>query len=630
MASNVSKKNITRRDWLKAVGLSTAAIAGAVSKSKTASADLSLGSLPQTLARRSTSSSIYKETAIADHARNMQPFGGTMATHPRCLLHPSPTGRPWQFDVLIVGSGYGASIAAARLSAKMQPGSRIALLERGREWVPGTFPDILKDVTDNSRLKLFGRNKRDMNNPTGLFHVLQCDEISVLSGSGLGGSSLINASVALRPDADVFLQTQWPTALRDAELLGPYYDSAELELGVRRETVDWTCKMKAQRLAAEQLRDYGCHFEAAALTLTRSFQGHALPIINRQGLIQRDCIDCGDCLTGCNVGAKNTLAMNYLPIARRNGTMMFTQTEVRDIEKCGGFWKINFIYYDRDERGRHTEHEGCTTARILILGAGSIGSSEILMRSQSEQLDFSRQLGCNWTGNGDALGFVRKTDHPTNIAGFSAQDPQGRRVGPTIQSNVTYPERPNLFDRVLIQEGVAARSYANALSYLMQDFDLDQTQVMLGMGHDRQEGKLLLEDNGNAFISWPGLLESDYRRLIREEFSRLAHGHGGKYKYLRVFGDKMISVHPLGGCGMSDDPRSGVANHKGQVYDVVGGGDIDSNTGEFRIHEGLYVCDGAIFPTAIACNPLLTISALAERAAQLISLEPKYADLFSL
>jgi len=620
-------QKLSRRQLLKNATIAAAGLAGSTPAAK---ADLSLGSLPDVFARRSSSPSIYKETAQADYARNMRPFGGTMASDPRCLFGMPPNGKPWQFDVLVVGSGYGASITTARLSEKMHPGSRIVMLERGREWVPGTFPDVLKDVTDNSRLKLFGRHKRDLNNPTGLFNVVQCDEISVLSGSGLGGSSLINASVALRADREVFLQTQWPQALREFDYLSPYYDQAEYELGVRSEPIDWTCKMKAQRLAAENLRDYGCHFEAAALTITRSFQGHALPVLNRQGMIQRECIDCGDCLTGCNVGAKNTLAMNYLPIARRNGTMMFTQTEVRDIEKCGDFWKVNFIHFHRDEKGRHTEKEGSTTARVVVLGAGSIGSSEILMRSQSEHLDFSRQLGRNWTGNGDALGFVHKTDFPTNIAGFSAQDPQSRRIGPTVQTNVTYPDRPNLYDRVLIQEGVAARSYANALSFLMQDLDLDQTQVMLGMGHDRQEGKLFLGDNGNAFISWPGLLDSGYRRLIREEFSRLAHGHGGKYKYLKVFGDKMISVHPLGGCGMSDDPRSGVINSKGQVYDTACGGDIDASTGEFRVHEGLYVCDGAIFPTAIACNPFLTISAMSERAAQLLSLEPKYADLFRL
>lgn len=625
MTAKKPERKLNRRQML---AQGAAAAAGLVASSQPAKSDLSLGSLPDAVARRRSSTSVFKETAKADYARNMQPFGGALATDPRCLFGMTPNGKPWQFDVLIVGSGYGASITAARLSEKMQPGSRIALLERGREWVPGTFPDVLKDVTDNSRLKLFGRHKRDLSNPTGLFNVVQCNELTVLSGSGLGGSSLINANVALRADSDVFLQTQWPHALRDSDYLSPYYEQAEYELGVSREPIDWTCKMKAQRLAAEKLRDYGCHFEAAALTITRSFRGHALPVLNRQKLVQRDCIDCGDCLTGCNVGAKNTLAMNYLPMARRNGTMMFTQTEVRDIERCGDFWKVNFIYFHRDEKGRHKEEEGCTTARVVVLGAGSIGSSEILMRSQSEELDFSRQLGCNWTGNGDALGFVRKTDLTTNIAGFSAQDPQGRRIGPTIQTNVTYPDRPNLYDRVLIQEGVAARSYANALSFLMQDLDLDQTQVMLGMGHDRQEGKLFLEDNGNAFVSWPGLLDSEYRRQIREEFSRLAHGHGGKYKYLKVFGDKMISVHPLGGCGMSDDPRSGVINHKGQVYDTVCGGDLDATTGEFRVHEGLYVCDGAVFPTAIACNPFLTISAMAERSAQMISLEPKYADLF--
>jgi cholesterol oxidase len=629
MEKNFPEKNLNRRQWLKTAGTSALA-AAAVAKANKAEADLSIGSLPSTLARRSSTESIYKEVARADYAKNMQAFGGARATDPRCLFQMPPNGKPWQFEVLVVGSGYGASITAARLSEKMQPGNRIGILERGREWVPGSFPDILKDVTDNSRLKLFGRHKRDLNNPTGLFNVVQCDQIAVLSGSGLGGSSLINASVAIRPDREVFLQTQWPQALRDADYLAPYYDLAEGMLGVRREPMDWTDKMKAQRLAAEQLSDYGCHYEAAALTVTRSFQGHALPILNRHGIIQRDCIDCGDCLTGCNVGAKNTLATNYLPIARRNGTMMFTQTEVRDIEKCDGFWKINFIYFDRDDRGRHKEHESCVTARIVVLGAGSLGSSEILLRSQSDEMELSRQLGCNWTGNGDALGFVRKTDHPTHIAGFSAQNPNGQRIGPTIQTNVTYPDRPNLFDRVLIQEGVAARSYANALSLLMQDFDLDQTQVLLGMGHDRQEGKLILEDNGNAYITWPGLLESDYRRLIREEFSRMAHGHGGKYKYLRVFGDKMISVHPLGGCGMSDDPRSGVINHKGQVYDTIAGGDIDETTGEHRIHEGLYVSDGAVFPTAIACNPFLTISAMAERNAQLLTLEPKYADLFPI
>jgi cholesterol oxidase len=606
----------TRRHFLasSAVGLGVSGLAG---KAKAG-----------IFAPTSEQMSEFKQRAIIDYQKNMQAFGGSLVHAPELLNTNCRPGCPWQFDIVVVGSGYGAAITAARLAQKMRPGTTLCMLERGREWVTGTFPDKLRDCMDETRLKIFGRNRRELNNPTGLYNVLQGDDITVLSGSGIGGSSLINAAVAIKPDSEVFLQTQWPNALRDMAFLQPYYDLAAWELHARVEPIDWTCKMRAQRLAAERLSDYQCRFEAAALTVTRSFQGPQLPVLNRHGLIQRDCIDCGDCMTGCNVGAKNTLAYNYLPMARRAGAIILGQTEVRSIEKCNGFYKIHYEYHSRDEKGNHQSYYGCMTSRIVVLGAGSIGSSEILMRSQSDSFVMSKQLGFNWTGNGDALGFVLKSDYETNIRGVGAEIECPAKIGPTIQSNITYPCRPNLHDRVLIQEGSAARSYSNVLGLLMRDLDLDRTLVLLGMGHDRQEGKIVLEDSGNAVVEWPGLLQSDYRRKIRLEFGRIAHGHGGKYKYLRIFGDRMVSVHPLGGCAMSDDPRCGVVNHKGQVYDCFCGGDVDPRTGQMRVHEGLYVNDGAIFPTAIGCNPHLTISALAERNAQLLTREPQFADLF--
>jgi cholesterol oxidase len=610
-----------RRDFLKSTSVALGAVALQSQSAKAGPLGIGGGV-------KATPSSNAKALAMMDYRQNMQAFGGSLTASPQLLSQPPGRGVPWQFDIAVIGSGYGAAITAARLAQRLRPGANLCMLERGREWVPGTFPDQLNDIMDETRLKIFGRNKRQMNNPTGLYNVLQADDITVLSGSGVGGSSLINASVAIRPDHEVFLQTQWPNALRDMNCLTPYFDRAEWELHARIDPQDWTCKMRSQRLAAEKLADYQCHYEAAALTVMRSFQGPQLPILNRQGMIQRDCSDCGDCITGCNVGAKNTLAYNYLPMARRAGAVIFSQTEVRHIEKCNGFYRIFYHYHQRDEKGKHTTLEGCMTARIVVLGAGSLGSSEILLRSQSDQFNLSTQLGCNWTGNGDALGFVTKSDFVTNIHGVSADPKEAQRIGPTIQTNFTYPCRPNLHDRILIQDGAAPKAYCNILGLLMQDMNLDHTLVMLGMGHDRQEGKIVLEDNQNGVVKWPGLLKSDYRKKIRLEFGRVAHGHGGKYKYLKLFGDRMVSVHPLGGCAMSDDPRCGVINHKGQVYDTACGGDIDPQTGEMRIHEGLYVSDGAIFPTAIACNPHLTIAAMAERNAQLLTLEPKYADLF--
>lgn len=617
-----NKSQLTRRDAIKLSIASLGGIAGSVAR-----ADSSQSTIGEVLSRRKTEMSDYKANAIADYQANMQPFGGQLSAPIERLLSPVPRDRsPFQFDVLIVGSGYGAAITAARLSARLNPGCRLGVLERGREWIPGQFPDRLKDVTDRSRLELLGPKKGEIHDPTGLYNVQQFEEITILSGSGLGGSSLINANVAIRPDADVFHQNIWPSALRDRAYLDPYYELASYELGVAVEGLDISPKMTAQRIAACRLAASGAHFEPASVTVTRSGQTGGLPVINRQGLRQRGCIDCGDCLTGCNVGAKNSLAMNYLPMARRAGAEIFSQTEVSFIEKLASGYRVHFTVSLRCESGFDQIH-GSTTTRALILGAGSFGSTEILLRSQSACLPISHRLGASWTGNGDALGFVTKSQVYTGIAGRSAYWPECPPVGPTIQSNITYPNRC-LADRVLIQEGAAARAYANAIGFLMRDLDLDSTQVLLGMGHDGAGGRIVLDGNGQGQLQWPGLLEGEYRNLIRSEFARVAESLGGEYRFLRIFGDRMISVHPLGGCAMSDDPAYGVVNHKGQVFDVTYGGDQDPNTGAARVHSGLYVIDGAILPTSIACNPLLTISALAERASDLMIGQPEFSDIF--
>lgn len=624
-ATSAELEAISRRSALARITAASISLplAGAGVASTQAAAPAQLA---ERVTRYTTGASIYKERAAADYRANMARFGGRLSCSIDGLRSAPARGVPWQFDVLIIGSGYGASITAARLAQRMQPGTRLAIVERGREWMPGTFPDTVQDMTQASRHRLFVQ-KDEVRNPLGLYNVRQFDEISILSGSGLGGSSLINASVAIRPDVEVFQQPVWPAPLRDRMFLDPYYDLAEWELGAVREPIDWTDKMRAQRLAAERLRDCGAHFEAAALAVTRGPAGCELPLLNRQGLRQRACIDCGDCLTGCNVGAKNTLAVNYLPLARSAGAEIYTQTDVHHIDKCMGYYRVHARHFPADGLSPRDAIPLELTARVVIVAAGSFGSTEILLRSACSSLELSCQLGKRWTGNGDALGFIHRTQHRTGVAGFGAYETGLPRVGPTVQTNITYPARPELAYRVLVQDGAATRAYVNALSILMRDIDLDHTQVLLGMGHDGAEGKITLEDDV-ARLDWPGLTKSRYRELIRNEFRRIAEAHGGEYRFLRVFGDRMISVHPLGGCAMGDGPDQGVVNHKGQVFDAAAGGDIDAAIGQPRVHSGLYVCDGAVMPTSIACNPLLTISAIAERTAEMIALEPEYRDLF--
>ncbi len=624
----------SRRQVLQA---GVAAAVATVASAKQAEADFApVRSLPVIAKRVISKDSDYKKRAIADYVKNMQPLGGSLSWHGRRLLHqPMRAGAPWDFDVVIVGSGYGASICAARIAMARKPNVRLAVIERGREWIPGTFGDTLRQTTRQSRFQLLGPRRNTIKNPIGLVNTMQNDEVNIVSGNGLGGTSLINANVAIRPDAEVFDQPQWPAALRDRGVLDPFYDLASLELGAQVEPLDHSPKARSQRLASARLAGCGAHFQPAAITVTRS--GDCQPVYNRQGLLQRGCIDCGDCITGCNVGAKNTLAMNYLPLAKRHGAEIYTHTEVIRIEKVDGYYRVHFKNYVPCGRGDFKETCGSITSRIVILGAGSIGSNEILLRSRGCGMEFSDRVGLQWTMNGDALGFVRKSDHLTNAAGFSAYSDRGCPVGPTIQTNLNYPSRSELRRRVLIQDGAVPRAYANILGALMLDMDFDQTLIMLGMGHDGSDGRVSLREDGFAQVKWPGIKESAYRKLIRHEFQRVAEAHGGKYKFLRIFGDNFITVHPLGGCAMADDPLYGVVDEQGRVFDgrfsgmIHAGADSQPQVvsgGRAPVHAGLYVADGAIIPTSIGCNPLLTISALAERIAVKIINDPIHADLF--
>lgn len=347
---------------------------------------------------------------------------------------------------------------------------------------------------------------------------------------------------------------------------------------------------------------------------------------NPQGMIQRPCTLCGDCITGCNVGAKNTLLMNYLPIAKHNGTEIYTQCEVESIEKKNGYYRINIVYIKESKSKEISRHPVSITSRMVVVGAGSPGSSGILLSSQRENFEFSPALGYNWSGNGDTIGFVINMPGKTNIGGYGAYDNPNCRpgVGPTVQSSLNYYASEELSRRLLVQDAAIPRAVGNLFTGLLGDVDLNNSMVMLGMGHDGANGRVMMKD-GRFQVVWPGLEESKYRKMVFKEFERLAEAHGGRYKRLKAFGNNLVTVHPLGGCGMSDDPSFGTTNHLGQVYD---GRCCSNQFGEGAVHHGLYVADGSVMPTALGVNPYMSIGAISERIANHIVRNPQHADLF--
>src|SRR3954449_7670780 len=237
---------------------------------------------------------------------------------------------PWNqhkpsYQFVVIGSGYGGSINAARISAALGQPHQLCILERGQEWQPGNFPSDVPGVLQHARSDA---------NPLGLFEFLNYKDISVIKGSGLGGTSLINANVAIVPDPEVYKLAGWPRTLHYEEML-EYYERVRAVLAAEPvPDAEGLLKVRALQKRATELNT-----TANPLNVAVNFKYDGP---NAQGVPQRPCVKCGDCVTGCNFSAKNTLNMNYLPLAANNGADIFTQVKVEWIEKRStGGWRIH-------------------------------------------------------------------------------------------------------------------------------------------------------------------------------------------------------------------------------------------------------------------------------------------------
>src|SRR5918995_532895 len=237
-----------------------------------------------------------------------------------------------RYDVVVVGSGYGGAIAAARLA---RAGRSVCVLERGRELRPGDYPDTPWRAARQLQL----RTARGRFGPRWALLGLHADHgVSVRGGWGLGGTSLINAGFALRPPAWVYDDERWPAELhgQGAEVLAPYFERAERMLGSTPypTTEAGLPKLTALGRAAGAV---GAMVERPKINVT--FEAGT----NAAGVHQEACTLCGDCVTGCNHNAKNTVLVNYLPEAVAHGAEIFCETAVRTVRPAaGGGWIVTF------------------------------------------------------------------------------------------------------------------------------------------------------------------------------------------------------------------------------------------------------------------------------------------------
>lgn len=528
--------------------------------------------------------------------------------------------------IIVIGSGYGGSIMAARLA---KAGHTVTLLERGREWALGALPQEESEV--RKEIKAISQN------PLSLFDYVVGD-VDVLSGSGLGGTSLINASVVLRPSPSVLEHPRWPEEVRkDAKngALEAYFDVVDETLEVDRVSPGMLPKTDLHEKSA---KERGLMFERLPIAVNLR-RDEATP--NKAGVSQKPCNGCGNCVTGCNVGSKNVLTVNYLKMAKDEGAAIFTQVEVDFVAPAPeGGWVVYAKH--RADDGAETDRQ--LHAKVVVLAAGSHGSTGILLRSRERGLPLSPRLGTGFSANGDLSGFNYNTPFRADSAGVDYQrDPLDYKVGPSITAMIDRRSDEGL----IVEDGVLPRALVNLFRHHIpwfgvvtgeavddgvvagverlarvvrdqlaatRDGAVNHSMVYLAMGHDGAAGQIVLDPEGQPKVLWDGAGKHPTYNRISDEMAELSRDLGGTYyespRWSKRFTNVPITVHPLGGCPMGEGVSKGVVDHRGHVFNPQGG-----------FHEGLYVTDGAVLPTSLGVNPLATIAALAERSAALFLAE---------
>ena len=528
------------------------------------------------------------------------------------------------FDVVVIGSGFGGSVAALRLTEK---GYRVAVVEAGRRFTAETLPETswrLRDFLWAPRLGCTGIQRIHL-----LRGARKGGRVLVLAGAGVGGGSLVYANTLYVPPPSFFTDPQWRGITDWSAELAPHYDQASRMLGVTENPI-LTPADEAARRVAERM-GVGGSFHPTPVGVyfgdehTAPGEETADPYFGGAGPRRRACIACGACMTGCRHGAKNMLTANYLYLAERAGARIIPERTVTAVRPVDEGYAVDTV---RTGAWRASRTGRTLTAAHVVLAAGTWGTQRLLgeMKATGRLPGLSDRLGTLTRTNSEAiLGAERMrgdgADHSRGLAITSSIHPDAHtHVEPT-----RYGRGSNLMGLLrtfLIDGGGRAPRWLKFLGYAAAHPATTARAFDLRRWSERTVIALVMQNRDNSLTvrarrGRPGWLRRGWRltgepghgepnpawipeghratRLLAEELNAEPGG-----TWLDLF-DVPTTAHFLGGCAIGDSPGTGVIDAYHRVYG----------------HPGLHVVDGSAVSANLGVNPSLTITAQAERAMAL-------------